>query len=302
MLVVCGSALRALTFSGVVVFTAQAQTDLVPGAEQSTALDAGPAARPIPAADQLWRKAVWHTLDLREKANKPLFAQGRWVTDFIVRAVKRGELVPYRTDSCTRELTVEEFRSRLLVAGADSGLSAAERAAGFNRAGVAADDDAAAWARATGAAPQPGAAPTATAPAELLPRQLYQLELKEQLTFDKRRSQIKHVLEAVTITIPAAETAKGYDVPLASFRYADLVRVFRAHPAEAIWFNPRNSAEHRNLADAFDLWLFCSRITKIENPDDRSLAELYGGERVGLFAGQEAAGKLVEFEDQLWSR
>lgn len=270
------------------------------GAEQSTTAWSSPSTRPIPAAEQTWRKAVWRTLDLREKANKPLFAQGHWVTNVIIAAVKRGELVPYRTDSCTRALPLSEFRGRLLLPGADSALSAAERAGGFDHTDIEGTPESD-WTT-DPATPTAGSARAASAPAELLPRQLYQLEVKEQLIFDKRHSRMRHVIEALTITIPATETAKGYDLPLASFRYADLVRVFRAHPDEAIWFNPRNSAQHHNLADAFDLWLFHGRITKIENPDDKEFAALSGGERAALFAGQQAAADLIEFEDQLWSR
>jgi gliding motility associated protien GldN len=291
LMLILGAGLCALA-SG---FTATAQS--ARGAEQSTSLASSPSTRPIPASDQLWRKAIWRSIDLREKANKPLFAQGHWVTSIIIEAVKRGELIPYQTDSCARELSVGAFQERLKIPGAAAAVSQTEREAGFGAQDLTVSDDGA-WT----AAGQPAPQTTAPSAVTYLPRQLYQLDLKEQLTFDKRRSRMIHQIESVTITIPAAETPKGYDVPLASFRYVDLVRVFRNHPDEAIWFNAQNSAQHKNLADAFDLWLFYSRITKIENPDDKSLADINGGDRAGLFAGQQAGADLVEFEDQLWSR
>ncbi len=272
-------------------FPGVAQPAAGPEAGQSFA--ASPNSRPIAASEQLWRKAIWRTIDLREKANRPLFAQGHWVTSVIIAAVRRGELIPYRTDSCTRELTLAEFNQRLLLPGTEAPLSAAERAAGYT---AAAPDPGSSWT--THDQPAPAPAPAAA----YLPRQLWQLDLKEQLTFEKRRSRMRRQIESVTIVIPAPETPKGYDVPLASFRYLDLARVFRAHPAEAIWFNPRNSAQHRNLADAFDLNLFSATITKVENPDDRSLDDIAGSARGGLFAGQQAAADLLEFEDQLWTR
>ena len=300
---------RILLFLGVALagpgasVSVLAQPVTAAGAEQRASASVRGSGQSVPAAQQLWRKAVWHGLDLREKANRPLFAQGHWVTSFLVAAVKRGELTPYPSDSCLQPLPLAVFRERLRLPGADSGVTAAERAAGFTTSDVGADgnstDNAPAWTTIPGTQ-RPPAAPAGRA--ELLPRQLYQLEVKEQLIFNQRHSRMQHLIESVTIVLPAAETQRGYDAPLASFRYADLVRIFRAHPEEAIWFNTQNSAQHRNLADAFGLWLFASRIIKVENADDQTLAEIAGGNRAGLFAGQEAAGKLIEFEDQLWSR
>ena len=38
-------------------------------------------------------------------------------------------------------------------------------------------------------------------------------------------------------------------------------------PKEAIWYNERNIAQHKNLADAFLLRLFKGIIVKIANAD-----------------------------------
>ena len=271
-----------------------------PGAEQSTSLSGSPSLRPVPAHEQLWRKAIWRAIDLREKQNQPLFAKGHQVTQIIIDAVKRGELQPYRTDSLRDPLPLAEFRQRLVIPGNDPTLSPDEQAAGFNT-DLNSDDDWPTGPTAPGTGPRATPAPAASTTYEYFPQQLYQLELKEEMVFDKRRSRMTHKIKALSIVVPAAETPKGYDIPIGSFAYADLVRVFRAHPDVAIWFNPRNSAQHRNLADAFDLWLFASRITKVENPADHSLADLHGDGRRGLMATQDAATELIEFEDNLWS-
>ena len=190
-----GMALAAPSVS----LSALAQPATAAGAEQRASAAVQSGNQSVPAAQQLWRKAVWHALDLREKANRPLFAQGHWVTNFLVEAVKRGDLVPYRTDSCLQPLPLAVFRQRLRLIGADSGVSAAERAAGFTASdmGNGADSNDPAWTNTPGTPRQPAAL---VGGAELLPRQLYQLEIKEQLIFNQRHSRMQHVIESVTIT------------------------------------------------------------------------------------------------------
>ena len=58
--------------------------------EQSTTAASNPSARPIPESDMMYRKTVWRTIDLREKQNKPLFADGRQITKIIIDAVKNS--------------------------------------------------------------------------------------------------------------------------------------------------------------------------------------------------------------------
>ena len=85
------------------------------------------------------------------------------------------------------------------------------------------------------------------------------------------------------------------------FKYSDLVKVFRNNPQNAIWFNAQNDAQHKNLADAFELWLFNSYITKVSNPSDNMLSDTFGGQREGILAAQQTSADLVEYEYNLWS-
>jgi|SRR5690606_37995907 len=260
--------------------------------EQSTTAASNPSARPIPESDMMYRKTVWRTVDLREKQNKPFFADGRQITKVIIDAVKRGELPIYKNDSLTTTLTQEEFTVNLTMPDQTGGMTEEEKALGFDEPAVSDDwgDDAPATAVVTG-------------PAEYFPQDLYQIEIKEDAIFDKKRSRMYHDIKAITMIVPASLPAneKGYDIPIGTFKYSDLVRVFRDHPQEAIWFNPQNDAQHKNLADAFDLRLFSSYITKVSNPNNASLQDIYGGPMQGILAAQTTAEQMIEYEYNLWS-
>ena len=112
-----------------------------------------------------------------------------------------------------------------------------------------------------------------------------------------------HDIKAITLLVPSTLGANvsGIERPIGSFKYSDLVRVFRANPDKAIWFNPQNDAQHKNLADAFELWLFNSYIVKVSNPNDSRLDEVYGSQQQGILASQQAAADLIEYEYNLWS-
>ena len=230
----------------------------------------------------MYRKTVWRTIDLREKQNKPLFADGRQITKIIIDAVKRGELPIYKNDSMTTTLTQQEFNTNMTMVDEGGGLTEEEKALGFDEP-TASDDG---WGAAA-----PAAADAAPVANEYFPKDLYQLELKEDAIFDKKRSRMYHDIKSLTLVVPASLKAniKGRDIPVGTFKYSDLAKVFRDHPQEAVWFNPRNDAQHRNLADAFDLRLFSSFITKLSNPDNSSLEDIYGGPQQGILAAQNDA-------------
>ncbi|WP_162054089.1 type IX secretion system ring subunit PorN/GldN [Pontibacter pamirensis] len=256
-----------------------------------------PSARPIPESDVLFKKTVWRKIDLREKQNTPMFSENREITKIIINAVKSGELTAYKTDSVNTPLTREEFIANMTPKETGGGLSEEEIAAGFGQEEQEEELDA--WGDALGDdAVAATAAPVST---EYFPKQLYLLELKENVVFDKKRSRMYHDIQTISVKVPATLNPLGFEQTVGSFRMDDLVRIFRNNPEMAIWYNAQNDAQHKNLADAFDLWLFSSYITKISNPNDRGLADIYGGGRKGLLAAQDALEALIEYEYSLWS-
>ncbi|RFP66282.1 gliding motility protein GldN [Hymenobacter lapidiphilus] len=264
--------------------------------EQATTASSNGSYRPIPTSDIMFRKTIWRAIDLREKQNKPMFSEGKEISGIIMDAVKRGELQAYRNDSLTSTLSSAEMLGNMSYQEAAAGLSEEEKAAGFSN--EATDD----W----GAPAKKGsakAAPAAASSYAYRPKDIYQMELKEDMIFDKKRSRMYHDIKSLTLLVPSTLSANtaGIEKPIASFKYSDLVRVFRANPDKAIWFNPQNDAQHKNLADAFELWLFNSYIVKVSNPTDSRLDEIYGSQQQGILASQQAAADLIEYEYNLWS-
>ncbi|MFD1467419.1 gliding motility protein GldN [Hymenobacter caeli] len=302
--------------------------------EQATTASSTGSRRPIPLSDQMFRKSIWRAIDLREKQNKPMFSEGKEITRVVIDAVKRGEIQAYRNDSLTSTFTPAEVSSNMSYADKSNELSADEKAAGFSESdlggGAAADDG---WGapvkkKSTAATRRPkmvngkvlkdrrGKVIYETVPAiaaapvvkksdsfEYRPKDLYQLELKEDMIFDKKRSRMYHDIKTISILVPSTLTqnASGIEKTVGVFKYSDLVKVFRANPQNAIWFNAQNDAQHKNLADAFELWLFNSYITKVSNAGDSRLDDIYGGQQQGILAAQQTAADLVEYEYNLWS-
>ena len=282
--------LSALTAALTLSMAASAQ-------EQATTASSNGSYRPIPNSDIMFRKTILRAIDLREKQNKPMFSEGKEISRVIIDAVKRGELQAYKNDSLTSTYTPAEISANMSYAESSAGLSDEEKAAGFSEEAV---DD---W----GAPVKKGAAKSKTpavAPSyEYRPKELYQMELKEDMIFDKKRSRMYHDIKTLTLVVPStlSSNTSGIEKPIGTFKYSDLVKVFRNNPDKAIWFNSQNDAQHKNLADAFELWLFNSYIVKVSNPSDSRLDEIYGGQQQGILASQQAAADLIEYEYNLWS-
>ncbi|WP_394993356.1 gliding motility protein GldN [Emticicia sp.] len=261
--------------------------------------------RPIHEENVMFKTTLWRRIDLKEKQNQPLFAKGAEITKHLIDAVKAGLIVAYSNDSLTQQLTLDQFNERLLMKLEGGGLSEEEKAAGFSSGG---DDgwggDSGGAKPAAGATTAPAAAPTATETmasdgVEIFASQLTTLELKEDWVFDKQRSRQYFDILTMTLIIPADQTTVGFDRPIATFKYKELERYFRSNP-KCIWYNAANVAQHKNLADAFELRLFHGKIIKKSNALDKFLDDIYKSPREGMLKSEQLEHELMEFEHNLW--
>lgn len=240
----------------------------------------------IHASDIMYKKTVTRALDLRELQNLPLFSQGKQITKLIIEAVEEGVLTPYVSDSLDggAKLTIAEFKKKIELQTSATPVED-DGGSGWDDGGTSATEE---------------AAPSSN---YFFPQDLYQMEIKEDLIFDKQRSVMYYDIISFTFKIPSdhPDNIKGIEVPIASFSYRELVeKVFPNNP-DAVWYNPMNDSEHHNLAHAFELRLFSSYIIKVSNPNNEYLTDTYGGDpKTGIMASQWKAFELLEYEHNLW--
>ncbi|MCS7003708.1 MAG: gliding motility protein GldN [Cytophagales bacterium] len=248
--------------------------------------------RPIRKEDQMFRKALWFRMDLREKMNQSFFVPNNEFSKLLIDAVKKGIIQPYRNDSLETRMSLEEFLENLRIPDFQQDD---ELALEMSNEDV--------WGNKKKNKPKEQA--------EYFPRQIYIVEIREDLIFDRVRSRMYHDIQAITLIIPGEQTPTGLDKVLASFSYKELVENLfkpidpntgrRVENPNAIWFNPHNSAAHLNLADAFELRQFSAGLVKYENPKNKSIVDTYGSGKRGLIASEQALMKLIEYEALLWS-
>ena len=253
----------------------------------------------IHVSDIMWKKKIWRYIDLREQQNRPLMSKNREFPKCIIEAAKEGVIQPYATDSLDRPIELAAFLKAMEIPSEEVQYSEEELAFLANEDGGGDDwsDDE------DSEGDDESDAPAASSVEYFFPSQLYSIQLKEKLIFDKQRSVMYYDIIAVSLVVPPdhPDNIKGIELPIASFSYKELSEKVFANNPDAIWFNPYNDAEHRNLADAFELRLFSSYIAKVSNPDDEFLVDIYGGDPyTGIMASEWKAFELLEFEHNLW--
>lgn len=267
---------------------------------------------PIHANDIMYEKRVWRRMDLTEKQNLPFFAYNNEITKIIIEAVKAGLLPVYLNDSLKTRMTKEEFLEQMKIPDyGGGGLTEEEKQMGFSDEDDSGWGDDAGWGDDGGGGGDSwdgdgggdsGSGGDAEESADYyLPKDVSVLEITEDMIFDRKRSTLVWDIQAIKLVLPPERFETGLQRDVGVFKYKDLEKLFRSMPQTAIWFNPQNNAEHRNLAEAFELRLFSARIVKISNPKDDYLADVYNQfPKAGIIASQKAEQDLMEIEHNLW--
>lgn len=129
------------------------------------------------------------------------------------------------------------------------------------------------------------------------------LHIIEEVVFDKRRSRMYINIVAFQLV---SSCPQGGLQPGPILKYKDVDRYFRelyrtSNQKKGVWYNEKNVRRHMCVMDAFELRLFSSRIIKISNAEDKSLADIYEGKIMEeLYRAQELEMELMEFEHNLW--
>lgn len=254
----------------------------------------------IHKSDIMWQKSVLRAVDLREKQNEPLMSNGREISKILIDAVKAGVITAYTSDSLSdgAPLTKEEFLKNIQIPSTEVELTDEEKEFAANEDS---DDD---WGDEEGGDEEGGESGDSDDGAEyFFAKQLYQMQIKEDMIFDKQRSVMYYDIIGLGMFVPAdnPDNIKGIELPIAWFSFKELdEKVFKDNP-DAIWYNPYNDSEHRTLSDAFELRLFSSYIIKVSNPADEYIVDIYGGNpQTGIMASEWKAYELLEYEHNLW--
>lgn len=264
----------------------------------------------IPYYEQLYRFRVERIVDLKEKQNAGFKSAQSDLADFLLRNIKNGTLTAY-DDSIKNVRTAEEIlvSNQAIVEppySADKSYFSSETASYNSKNYQSTRND------------NKGHLPTdnqwwelAASQTEYFTKdQIVAITIIEDVIFDKRRSRLYYDIQAIGLQ---AQKAGSTDInPIAFIQYKDFFNLVEktSHSKDwkerekVLWRNRYNPAENRTFTDAFKLRLFHGVIEKVENPDDRSIRQIYemNGRSYGesVFARWEEEMRMMEKEHNLW--
>jgi gliding motility associated protien GldN len=259
----------------------------------------------IPRYEHLYKVRIWREVDLREKQNKGFFAVGNEITKLVLNSISSGELADvYANDSLVTKKSKADLQTSLIAQQADPNIVSWDPNKDYYPPDRVIENGVYYEAVVDSKGKNPSTSKdewTVTNAGKAVPflaNQIYKMTVKEDVIFDKRRSRLYYDILAIGFEVfdDATSTFKS----VGWFRYKDLEKIFRNHPDEAIWFNRYNTAENKNYADAFLLRLFKGVISKIENPDDNSIFDVYANRKEAILAMEWEEMKMMEREHNLW--
>ncbi len=250
--------------------------------------------RPIHESHIMYQKSVWHRVSLKQKQNRPFFAAGNEITGLIMEAVKLGIVRPYQNDSLQTRMSQEDFLKNIKIPSDNIDYSPEEQL--IIDAENSWDTD---WTTDTDDWNNEGEEQISNQ--EFYANQLYTLEIKTNIFFDKTRSRMINDIQTISIILPAEmNPATGLEKTIATFSYKELVQNLFRDNSSAIHYNERNNQEHRNLEEAFDLMLANGTLIKYANGRNEHIMDMYDDQREALLAAQNYQANMVEYESNLW--
>jgi len=123
-------------------------------------------------------------------------------------------------------------------------------------------------------------------------RHLYQIEVGEDLVFDKQRSIPVYQIKYLTIFIPQDINYRGIHEPVATFRFQDCERIFLKN---AQLTNSFNSSPKFNFRDALLLHMYKSEIVKMGREEDLYFDQKYSDPAKAFIARKKSEEEVLEY-------
>jgi gliding motility associated protien GldN len=264
----------------------------------------------IPYYEQLYRWRVWRTVDLNEKQNAGFKSAQSDIARFLITSIQSGNITAY-DDSLKNARPAEE----ILV----SNQAVSEPA--YNQTKSYFSNETASYRGKNYQSirnDNKGNLPTdnqwwelSTSQTEYFTKDnIVAITIIEDVIFDKRRSRLYYDIQSIGLL--AQRSGETTINPIAFIQYKDFYNLVekQSHDKDmkqrdkVLWRNRYNPSENRTFTDAFKLRLFHGIIDKVENPDDRSIQQIYerNGRTYGesVFARWEEEMKMMEKEHNLW--
>ena len=247
--------------------------------------------RPVHESHIMYQKSLWHRISLKQKQNRPFFAAGNEITAVIIDAVKLGIIRPYKNDSLQTRMSQEDFLSNIQIPNDNMNYSDEEQMI-LDAENSWTDTEDNVW---------NNEGEEKISNQEFYANQLYTLEIKTNVFFDKTRSRMINDIQTISIILPAEMNPQtGLEKTIATFSYKELVQNLFRDNSSALYYNERNNQAHRNLEEAFDLMLTNGTLIKYANGKDEHIMDMYENENEALLAAQNYQANLIEYESNLW--